>query len=404
MDSLKLKKSCTNALPPKEDSSSNQPAYLIVHAMGETTLSKRSPFLIQKLFESTIGHLKKIQKLRSGDLLVEAASPQQSEKLLKMKSLGDIQVIITPHTSLNSSRGVISEIDLMCEDESDIQIGLSDQGVTAVRCISIRRDGKIIPTKHLIVTFNKPTLPSFLTAGYLRCSVRPYIPNSLRCFKCQRFGHSQTSCRGKSLCAQCGVEGHQSTECTSTPCCVNCKDAHPAYSRKCPAWQREKEIQRIKTVNNISDPEARPMVTLSVPLKQKTFAAALKSTKTCGVQTDISVSPNESLTRHAKCLLTPSTQTPEKENIKLKTPLPKTGVITRNLGFKKAIKNPLNKQRVKAALSKSKKLEAQSMSEFSDFSEEETHKEVTKPMSPSKEKPPIKLKRDTLAKNAASNT
>ncbi|XP_067130713.1 uncharacterized protein [Centruroides vittatus] len=315
---------------------SSQPCYLIVHATGEKPLSKCSPFLIQKLFESTIGHLKKTQKLRSGDLLVETASPQQSAKLLATKNLGEIEVTVTPHGSLNSSRGVISEIDLMSEDESDIQIGLSDQGVTAVRRISIRRDGKLIPTKHLILTFNKPTLPSVITAGYLRCPVRPYVPNPLRCFKCQRFGHSQTSCRGKSVCAQCGTEGHESTECKTTPCCVNCKDAHPAYSRKCPAWQREKEIQRVKTVNNVPYPEARRMVTSSAPLKQKTYAAVLKSTNTCAVQTDISVSPSESFTRHAKCLILPSTQTPEKESKKTKTPLPKTGVTTRNVGSKKA--------------------------------------------------------------------
>ncbi|XP_067121978.1 uncharacterized protein [Centruroides vittatus] len=388
-----------------KDQTSSHPAYLIVHATGEKPLSKASPFLIQKLFESTIGQLKKIQKLRSGDLLVETASPQQSAKLLQTKTLGEMEVTVTPHGSLNSSRGVISEIDLMSEDESDIQIGLSDQGVVAVRRISIRRDGKLIPTKHLILTFNKPTLPSFITAGYLRCSVRPYIPNPLRCFKCQRFGHSQTSCRGKSVCAQCGTEGHESTECKTTPCCVNCKDAHPAYSRKCPAWQREKEIQRVKTVNNLPYPEARRMVTSSAPLKQKTYAAVLKSTNTCAVQTDISVSPSESFTRHAKCLILPSTQTPEKESKKTKTPLPKTGVITRNVGSKKANKNPLNKQKVKVALSKSaKKSETQSMSEFSDFSDEETNSEVTKPKSPPKERPPVKLKRDTLAKNATSNT
>ncbi|XP_067123190.1 uncharacterized protein [Centruroides vittatus] len=242
MDSSKSKITSNGASPPKQVSSSSQPAYLIVHSSGKKPMSKCSPFLIQKLFESTIGHLKKIQKLRSGDLLIEAASSQQSAKLLNMTSLGDIKVTITPHASLNSSRGVISEIDLMSEDESDIQIGLLDQGVTAVQRISIRPDGKLIPTKHLILTFGKPTLPSFVTAGYLRCPVRPYIPNPLRCFKCQRFGRSQTSCRGKSVCAQCGTEGHQSTECTNTPCCVNCKDAHPAYSRKCPAWQREKEV------------------------------------------------------------------------------------------------------------------------------------------------------------------
>ncbi|XP_023211964.1 uncharacterized protein LOC111614829 [Centruroides sculpturatus] len=180
---------------------SSQPAFLVVHATGDKPLSKCSPFLIHKLFESTIGHLKKIQKLRSGDLLVETASPQQTTKLLSMNRLGDMGVSVTPHGSLNSSRGVISEIDLISEDESDIQIGLSDQGVTAVRRILIRRDGKLISTKHLILPFNKPTLPSFITAGYLRCPVCPYVPNLLRCFKCQRFGHSQTSCRGKSVYA-----------------------------------------------------------------------------------------------------------------------------------------------------------------------------------------------------------
>ncbi|XP_023231711.1 uncharacterized protein LOC111631642 [Centruroides sculpturatus] len=351
MDSLKHK-TCTDALPPKDSISSNQPAYLIVHAMGETPLSKRSPFLIKKLFESTIGNLKKIQKLRSGDLLVEAASPQQSAKLLKMKSLGEIMVTITPHTNLNLSRGVISEIDLMSEDESDIQICLLDQGVTAVRQISIHRDGKLIPTKHLILTFNKLTLPSSVAAGYLCCPSCPYIPNPLRCSKRQRFGHSQISCRGKEACTQCGNEDHESTECTSSSCCVNCKDSHPAYSRKCTAWQREREIQRLKIVNNTSYPEARRMVILSAPVKQKTFAAVLKSTKTCGVQTDISVSPNESLTCHEKCLLIPSTKATEKENNKAKPLIPKTGVTTRNVGSKKASKNPLNKQRIKAALSK----------------------------------------------------
>ncbi|XP_067142484.1 uncharacterized protein [Centruroides vittatus] len=395
---------CKNSIQATKVKTSSQPAYLIVHATGEKPLAKCSLFLIQKLFESTIRHLKKIQKLRSGDLLVETASPQQTTKLLSSTTLGDMGISVTPHGSLNSSRGVISEFDLMSEDESDIQIGLSDQGVTSVRRISIRRDGKLIPTKHLIITFNNPTLPSFVTAGYLRCAVRPYIPNPLRCFKCQRFGHSQTSCRGKNLCAQCGTEGHNSTECKSTPHCVNCKDAHPSYSRKCTAWQREKEIQRVKTVKNISYPEARRMVTPSAPMQQKTFAAVLKSTNTCGVQTEISVSPSESFTRHAKCLILSSMKTPEQESTKAKTPLPKTGITTRNVGSKKASKNPLNKQRVKAALSKSKKSEAQSMSEFSDISDEENKLEVTQTTSPLKGKSSVKLKRDTFAKNAVSNT
>ncbi|XP_023222253.1 uncharacterized protein LOC111623784 [Centruroides sculpturatus] len=153
MDPKTIKQQRPDQVPKNKENNSSQFTYLIIHATGEKPLSKCSPFLIQKLFESTIGHLKKFKKLRSGDLLIETASPQQSAKLLTTKTLGDMEVTVTPHGSLNSFRGVISEVDLMSEDESDIQIGLSDQGVTAVRHISICRDGKLIPTKHLILTF-----------------------------------------------------------------------------------------------------------------------------------------------------------------------------------------------------------------------------------------------------------
>ncbi|XP_023240002.1 uncharacterized protein LOC111638518 [Centruroides sculpturatus] len=189
MDSKNLKLN-RDKLPPVTTNVSSTATYLIVYATGDKPLSKCLPFLIQKIFESTIGHLKKIQKLRSGPADRNSLTSTNSKSIGNKNTWRD--------GSLNSSCGVISKIDLMSEDESDIQIGLSDQGVIAVRRISIRRDGKLIPTKHLILTFGKPTLPSFVTAEYLRCPIRPYIPNPLHCFKCQRFGHSQTSCRGKS--------------------------------------------------------------------------------------------------------------------------------------------------------------------------------------------------------------
>ncbi|GFX07142.1 hypothetical protein TNCV_4268941 [Trichonephila clavipes] len=39
----------------------------------------------------------------------------------------------------------------------------------------------------MILTFNNPNLPATVKAGYLNCKIRPYVPNPLRCFKCQRF-------------------------------------------------------------------------------------------------------------------------------------------------------------------------------------------------------------------------
>ncbi|GFT42832.1 uncharacterized protein TNCV_2172811 [Trichonephila clavipes] len=151
--------------------------------------------------------------------------------------------------------------DLLSTSDSEILEGFSDQSVTQVRRIAIKRDSNIIPTKHVILTFNKPKLPTTVKAGYLNCKIRPYIPNPLRCFKCQRFGHSQTACRGQLTCSRCASVGHASSDCSLQQKCVNCSQPHSADSKLCPKWKIEKEIQTIKTNRNISYIEARKFIT-----------------------------------------------------------------------------------------------------------------------------------------------
>ncbi|GBM53599.1 hypothetical protein AVEN_105488-1 [Araneus ventricosus] len=74
-----------------------------------------------------------------------------------------------------------------------------------------------------------------------------------------------TVCRGKETCGRCSEIGHNSKSCTSTPKCSNCKAEHPSYSRKCPRWVEEREIQAIKVTQNISFAEARKIVTSRTP-------------------------------------------------------------------------------------------------------------------------------------------
>ncbi|GFT44752.1 uncharacterized protein TNCV_2845351 [Trichonephila clavipes] len=231
------------------------------------------------------GDPKSVKKLRSGDLLIETVSALQTKSFLSAKVFLDCPLIVTPHRSLNSCRGVISEPDLLCASEAEILEGLSDQGVTQVRRIKIKKDSSLSPTKHLILTFNSPKLPSTIKAGYLNCKIRPYIPNPLRCFKCQRFGHSQTSCRGQLTCSRCAAVGHFSTDCTLEPKCINCLQAHSADSKLCPKWKAEKQIQEIKTNKNITYIEARKLV--APPPLTLTYSQAAKSSITsASTQTD----------------------------------------------------------------------------------------------------------------------
>ncbi|GFT97309.1 RNase H domain-containing protein, partial [Trichonephila clavipes] len=254
---------------------------------------------------------KSVKKLRSGDLLIETSSAVQTKSFLLAKSFLCSPANITPHKSLNSSRRIISEPDLLTTSDAEILEGFSSQGVIQVRRITLKKDTTLIPTKHLILTFSSPTLPHPIKAGYLNCKIRPYIPNPLRCFKCQRFGHSQTACRGQLTCSRCASVGHSSADCSLAQKCVNCSQPHSSDSKQCPKWKAEKEIQAIKTNRNISYLEARKLI---APQLSQTYAQVAKpSTFTSTTQTD------ENIT-HIKCpplqLLQPllSVPQPDKSN------------------------------------------------------------------------------------------
>ncbi|GFT48513.1 uncharacterized protein TNCV_1032911 [Trichonephila clavipes] len=170
------------------------------------------------------------------------------------KAFAHLDVTVAPHTTLNFSRGVISPADFLNVSTEEIKENMQAQNVCDVRRITIRRDGQVLNTKHLILTFNTPDLPQTVKMAYIRCPVRPYIPNPLRCFQCQRFGHSKTVCRGQPTCSRCAEVGHDSADCKAKERCVNCKGDHSSFSRSCPTWLLEKEITAMKIKNKISYP------------------------------------------------------------------------------------------------------------------------------------------------------
>jgi len=86
--------------------------------------------------------------------------------------------------------------------------------------------------------------------------VEPYIPNPLRCFNCQKYGHSSRACKSTALCVHCGESGHEAAH------CKNQKSASIAKvtSRECPKWNLEKRVQQIKVERGISFPDAKKAV------------------------------------------------------------------------------------------------------------------------------------------------
>ena len=105
-----------------------------------------------------------------------------------------------------------------------------------------------------------------MKAAYLRCAVELFIPNPLRCFNCQLYGHGKNNCKKSTTCARCAQPDHSDIGCTLTEKCTNCNGKHSSFSKDCPKWKVEKEIQRVKVTQGISFPEARRIVESSSPV------------------------------------------------------------------------------------------------------------------------------------------
>ncbi|MEW8544157.1 MAG: hypothetical protein AB2693_11540 [Candidatus Thiodiazotropha sp.] len=289
--------------PSQPTAPTASPRFLVISSTEERQVSSLSPFVIEKALHGIAGIPRSIKKLRSGDLLVEYASRKQIESLLRTKKFFDLDVKVSLHSSLNTSKGVVRCPDLRGCSEQEILENMREQGVIAVRRIKVRRDGSLKDTNTFILTFNTSTLPKQVKVAFLRVDVDAYIPNPLRCYRCQVFGHHEDRCKKQTICANCGQPQHSAdeTDCKNAAKCVNCKGDHPANSKLCQAWHTEKEILKVKYTRNVSFPEARKVVEGYTAAPGKSYASITKTAS-------VTVSCVDAATQTDPVLITPAPQ------------------------------------------------------------------------------------------------
>lgn len=359
---------------------------------------KISPFALTKFLDSMIGTGLDVRRFRGTSFIIRTNTSKQANRLIALQSLLTIPVKVSPYEPLNTSKGVVRSPVLKHVSEDELIRNIPR--VTAARRIIVSK-GSSPPfhTNTFILTFRSPKPPSSITIGYTSVNVDVYIPNPLRCFKCQAYGHHQANCTRKAVCGRCGSIEHKQENCSSSPKCVHCRGEHAASDRLCPQWIQEKEVQKIKFTRNIPYPAARKIVLAtstmlrapSSPQSQSmSYAAATvaepcsqsrpspvgtaphhhssqspspshtlkKSTRSCGVQTDIQISPSSPVILVDRSLIppvyfdmlakashpyspsvptssTPSTSTITKSTSSAQTPPPSPT-------FKKPDKNPPN--------------------------------------------------------------
>lgn len=289
-----LGQSSSNREPaPKTVETSSWPRFLVMESTDNIkSLSSLSPFIVEKAMKGISGEIKSVKKLSTGTLLIEATRELQVTNLLNLTSFAGVPIKVSPHRSLNSCKGVITDRDLAKLDPDELVEELKAQNVTQARVITQNRGGIRSKTNSIILTFAAPSLPSNINVCYQRLQVRPFIPNPLRCFKCQKYGHHQSTCKHAEVCPKCSLTSHGDEPCTGPVNCVNCGGDHPAYVSACPVWKREKDICRVKVTSNVSYPEARKLAQ-AMPATTNTLTYAnitkstSKTTRSVSTQTDV---------------------------------------------------------------------------------------------------------------------
>ena len=131
------------------------PRFIVLSLTDDSApLSNLSPFAILKGVNGIAGAMNDIKKLRSGQILIECGKKAHADNLLCATMLGNVGMKASPHRSLNSSKGGIRTSELRNVDEEVIVDELSPKGVTHVKRISIKKEGKLTPTNTYILTYS----------------------------------------------------------------------------------------------------------------------------------------------------------------------------------------------------------------------------------------------------------
>ena len=231
----------------------------------EKSLRNVSMLKIAKSIQNCIGSSPEFIKSTRNGILVKCKDTKQHKKLSDIQIIDNVPVKV--NLKLDLKKGVISDIPTEMS-EKEIETELKSQKVVNVKRI-VRKNRKreepqdgnvhvdLVPTRSVIVSFEATVLPQDIILCFQRIKVKPYIPSSPRCFKCQRYGHTIAVCKQKQRCVRCGEE-HSFDDCIKkdTPKCVNCGGEHSAAYNGCEQAQKAQEVQKIKVLNNLSYAQA----------------------------------------------------------------------------------------------------------------------------------------------------
>lgn len=217
-------------------------------------------FALAKLLkEHKIEEISSIKYLTPYKIRIDFEREQPAENLLANHILLEKGWNIQKAMEVNSSYGVIRDVDLDLSDEEIFKSISCLESAALLSAIRLKRrdtNGAWVPSETVRLCFKGPRLPPYVFVAELRIKVIPFVFPVSQCSRCWKFGHTTKRCpTNKIICPKCG-SNHVNCD-TKKFRCVNCNGNHMALVKSCPEYIKEKEIREIMAEFNYIYSKAR---------------------------------------------------------------------------------------------------------------------------------------------------
>lgn len=170
-----------------------------------------------------------------GEFLLTAPDRETYEELKNLTTVNDKQVRLVP---LEPDSKVIKAVVLRYPLQMPLAPLESCANVLKAERCKISTGAE---TMQIVISY-QGQLPGKLDLGIWGAYyTRPYSPEPLRCYRCQKYGHHQARCTGRAVCGICSgshdtaacIKKHKEGTATSAKC-PNCQGQHHVWNRACP--------------------------------------------------------------------------------------------------------------------------------------------------------------------------
>jgi hypothetical protein len=128
--------------------------------------------------------------------------------------------------------------------DTEIYKALEPHGIAHAKRFISRETGPEVNLDTFLITYNTLNIPISIRIGHYNVRVNPYVPNPVRCFKCQKFEHGQSQCKGKIVCFKCSEADHDGYTYENNHKCTNCGEPRMASSKNCKFNIKENKISQ----------------------------------------------------------------------------------------------------------------------------------------------------------------